>query len=562
MKRLTVGRGFGDASIQKKLTFSMWLVAIVPITLIFAVVLWVLVSTGIQNTMRQSQMLLDKSVEEVDAAFLRAEDSIEALVTDMNVQSAIRDYIEGSHKEQLDLRDFLRNRLASIPVAGMDTVNVSIYIKGADKTYSRDLNDRELSSVYGKTAWFNELLERGYFIRMVEGNSVQDARPVWILASSIISAHDGEILGLLYMELDQEKMLMSFEELTKGNGGVIFLEGKEAAKDETLEGKSVSLYADSNVMGEVEYRLSLVELFAEYWAACFYFLIGMIVLVFLIYKADKLLADWFSGRIIRLQEATRRIAAGDLDVEVRDELKDEIGELAQSFNTMAGDMKRLIESEYLVKIENQQATLQALQSQINPHFVYNTLESISMMALVRDHYEIVDMTQAFSRMMRYSMEEEALVLVKEELENVQSYVTIQEIRFPNRFTIEYSVEDACKELKLPRLTIQPLVENAFRHGFEDAPDHKRIRLFVKRRGNCMKVRIFNDGTSILRERLLQVRRFMEPGCEENPMDCYAMRNLSRRLRLLFGKGSRVIIRSKAGIGTIVTLWVPMEKGGN
>ncbi len=548
-----------DASIQKRLTFSMWLVAIVPITLIFVVVLWVLISTGIENTRRQSQMLLDKSVEEMDTAFLRAEDSIETLVTDINVQSAIRDYVNGSHKEQLDLRDFLRNRLASIPVVGMDTVNISIYIKEADKTYSRDMNDIELSDAYGEEDWFREIFERGYFLRMMEGHSVQDGRPVWILASSIISVHDGEMLGLFYMELDREKLLMPFEELVRGNGGAIFLEGKQVAAVDEMEGGSASLFSESSFLGEVEYRLSHEELFVEYRVACFCFLIGMVVIIFLIYMADKQLADWFSGRVIRLQEATRRIAAGDLDVVVKDDLKDEIGELAQSFNTMAGDMKRLIESEYLVKIESQQATLKALQSQINPHFVYNTLESISMMALVRDHYEIVDMAQAFSRMMRYSMEEESLVTVKEELENVQSYVTIQEIRFPNCFTIEYSIEEECMELKLPRLTAQPLVENAFRHGFEDAPDHKHIQLFIKRRGNYMRVVIFNDGTSIPKERLLQIRRFLEPSCVENPMDCYAMRNLSRRLRLLFGKGSRVMIRSKSGVGTVVTLWVPMAE---
>ena len=106
-------------------------------------------------------------------------------------------------------------------------------------------------------------------------------------------------------------------------------------------------------------------------------------------------------------------------------------------------MKQLIENEYLVKIESQQATLRALQSQINPHFVYNTLESISMMALVKDHYEIVDMTQAFSLMMRYSMEPSPLVTVREELENVRNYVTIQKIRFPDRFQMEYQVEEAC-----------------------------------------------------------------------------------------------------------------------
>ncbi len=548
-----------DASIQKKLTLAMWAVAIIPITVIFAVVLGVFIRTSAENATHQSQLLLDKTVEEVDAAFLQAKDSMESLITDMNVQSALNDYVEGTYKERLNLRDFLRNSLINLPASGMGAANISIYIKEADKTYSRDLSDRELSAIYGGTPWFEELLSQRGFFRLEEGNSIEGGRPAWILASSIVNVHNGQILGLLYIELDRQEVLCPLEELMAENGGMVILKkpGDGAGKD--AGGGFVSLYSDSEFLGTVEYRLSLKELREGYSAALFYFLVGLAVLTILIYLVDKALADWFSGRIIRLKEATRRIASGDLDVEVEDELGDEIGELAKSFNTMARDMKRLIENEYLVKIENQQATLKALQSQINPHFVYNTLESISMMALVRDHYEIVDMTQAFSRMMRYAMEDAARVTVEEELENVRSYVTIQRIRFPGRFQMDYSVEQGCMSLHLPRLTIQPLVENAFRHGFEDAPDHKRIRLFTGRREGCLRIRIFNDGAAIPAKRLERIRELLNPDCREDPMDCFALRNLSRRLRLLFGEGSRVVIRSKEGMGTVVSLRIPMGR---
>ncbi len=106
----------------------------------------------------------------------------------------------------------------------------------------------------------------------------------------------------------------------------------------------------------MEFRLQLKELQRGYGAALVYFLIGMVVLIILIYLIDKLLADWFSRRIITLRDATREIAKGNLDVVVCDDHPDEIGELVQSLNTMVRDMKRLIESEYLVKIESQQAT--------------------------------------------------------------------------------------------------------------------------------------------------------------------------------------------------------------
>lgn len=562
MKRLFELGAFKHASIRKKLILSTWLAAIVPIVVTFTIVCFVFMGTGEDSSRRQAQLLLDKTVEEMDGYFTQAEESLSFMVTDMNVQTAIDNYLTGTYKEQLDLRDFFRNRLANVSTVGRRTAAISIYIKDADKTYSRDFSDQSLSDLYGGAPWFKELLSGRKSLICTEGRSAWDQRPVWILASNIISVRNGQVMGLVYMELDEQAMLQPFYSLVEGNGdSVVFADSRISSQNGGKEKHYVSLYSRSRALNiPVEYRIQMNELRQGFAEALAYFIAGMAVLALLIYFMERMLADWVAGRIIRLGEATRRIAAGDLEVEVRDNLKDELGDLARSFNTMARDMKQLIENEYLVKIESQQATLQALQSQINPHFVYNTLESISMMALVKDHYEIVDMTQAFSLMMRYSMEPSPLVAVREEMGNVGNYVVIQKIRFSNRFQMEYEVERECLYEMLPRLTIQPLVENAFRHGFEDTPNHKRILLSIRRRRGFLELRIFNNGTAMSHERLARVRRLLDPDCRENTMDCYALRNLSRRLRLLFGEKSRVMLRSGAGAGTIVSLRLPLEKG--
>lgn len=562
MKWLLELGAFKHGSIRTKLILSTWLVAIVPIVVTFAIVFFVFTHTAEDSARRQAQLLLDKTVDELDSYFNQAEESLGFMVTDMNVQTALDNYVSGTYKEQLDLRDFLRNRLANMSTAGGRTAVISIYIRGTDKTYSRDLSDQSLSELYRDTPWFKELLSGEKTSVRTEGSSVRDHKPVWILASDIISVRNGQVLGLVYVELDRQAMLQPFYSLVEGTGDAVIFAGVGIpSEDGGKAGYYVSLYSDSRALGsQVEYRIQMKELRRGFAEALAYFIAGMAVLILLIYLMERMLADWVAGRIIRLGKATRRIAAGDLEVEVRDDLKDELGDLARSFNTMARDMKRLIENEYLVKIESQQATLTALQSQINPHFVYNTLESISMMALVKDHYEIVDMTQAFSLMMRYSMEPSPLVTVQEELENVRNYVTIQKIRFPNRFQMKYRVEEDCLGETLPRLTIQPLVENAFRHGFDDTPNHKRILVSIGRRRGFLELRIFNNGTRVSHERLARVRWLLDPDCRENTMDCYALRNLSRRLRLLFGEKSKVMLCSGAGAGTIVSLRIPLEKG--
>lgn len=563
MKKIWKMERYRNASIQKKLTLSTWVVAIIPIMIIFAIVFFVFINVSVENSKRQSQMLLDKTVEELDSYFAQAQEGMNLMVTDINVQNTIDDYVMGTYKERLDLRDFIRNRLTNMSTVGRRTGAISIYIKEADKTFSRDFSDKDLSAACAGAPWFEALLAGDTAFVREDGDSLQDGRPVWILASNIVSVKNGEVQGLVYVELDKQKMIQPFYDLVEGSGDEIICSGNEIISDAYREGGHfVPVYSYSSALGQdVEFRLQLKELQRGYGAALSYFLIGMVVLIILIYLIDKLLADWFSRRIITLRDATREIATGNLDVVVCDDHTDEIGELVQSLNTMVKDMKRLIESEYMVKIESQQATLTALQSQINPHFIYNTLESISMLALIRDNYEIVDMAQAFSMMMRYSMEPSTLVAVREEVENVRNFVTIQKIRFPDRFLVEYAIDEECMAEKIPRLTMQPLVENAFKHGFEDTPEHKRLLVSVLKRRGFLVIRIFNDGMAVPAERIARIRELLMPDNQEETLDCFALRNLSRRLKLLFGGKSRVTLRSGNGIGTIVSLRIPLRKEG-
>ena len=144
MKKVWKMERYRNASIQKKLTLSTWLVAIIPIMIIFAIVFFVFINVSVENSKRQSQMLLDKTVEELDSYFAQAQEGMNLMVTDINVQNAIDDYVTGTYKERLDLRDFIRNRLTNMSTVGRRTGAISIYIKGADKTFSRDFSDKDL----------------------------------------------------------------------------------------------------------------------------------------------------------------------------------------------------------------------------------------------------------------------------------------------------------------------------------------------------------------------------------------------------------------------------------
>lgn len=162
MKKVWKMERYRNASIQKKLTLSTWVVAIIPIMIIFAIVFFVFINVSVENSKRQSQMLLDKTVEELDSYFAQAQEGMNLMVTDINVQNTIDDYVMGTYKERLDLRDFIRNRLTNMSTVGRRTGAISIYIKEADKTFSRDFSDKDLSAACAGAPWFEALLAGGY----------------------------------------------------------------------------------------------------------------------------------------------------------------------------------------------------------------------------------------------------------------------------------------------------------------------------------------------------------------------------------------------------------------
>ena len=166
-----------------------------------------------------------------------------------------------------------------------------------------------------------------------------------------------------------------------------------------------------------------------------------------------------------------------------------------------------------------------------------------MLALIRDHYEIVDMAQAFSPDDAVFHGAVHSCGGQRRGRECAEFCDHTENPFPDRFLVEYAIDEECMAEKIPRLTMQPLVENAFKHGFEDTPEHKRLLVSVLKRRGFLVIRIFNDGMAVPAERIARIRELLMPDNQEETLDCFALRNLSRRLKLLFGENSRVTPRS-------------------
>ena len=219
------------------------------------------------------------------------------------------------------------------------------------------------------------------------------------------------------------------------------------------------------------------------------------------------------------------------------------------------------------QIFDKQTELTALQSQINPHFLYNTLETIRGQALLDGNEEIARMTEALGSFFRYSISRKGtMVTLRDELANVRNYMLIQQYRFSNRFLLEIIVDEedeAAYECMVPRLIIQPVVENAIFHGLEDMDEGGRVTIEILLTEDNLIMMISDNGKGIPEEELESLnrrihsddRKLLEPQGGGHRTGI-ALPNIDRRLRLLYGDGYGVSVYSTPGQGTDVELLIP------
>ncbi|WP_367567441.1 sensor histidine kinase [Lacrimispora sp.] len=265
--------------------------------------------------------------------------------------------------------------------------------------------------------------------------------------------------------------------------------------------------------------------------------------------------------IKRLSRAMGQVQKGDFTVRVPGNRKDEIGKLTESFNYMLDEINTLIKQVYQEKIAQKNAEIQALQAQINPHFLYNTLDSINWMLIDREEYDISDIVISLGELMRYSIEDEnAFVPLKREVEYVLCYLKIQKNRLEDR--LEYSVEaqENLMEEKVPKLILQPIIENAITHGIEPRNQKGSIRICIEDQGEAMVISVEDNGMGMNPDQLKHLKA-EEPDVEKEGHTGIGFRNVDRRIRLHYGEQYGVFIESQYGKGTLVRLHIPKSSRG-
>ncbi|MBE6070665.1 MAG: HAMP domain-containing protein [Clostridium butyricum] len=309
--------------------------------------------------------------------------------------------------------------------------------------------------------------------------------------------------------------------------------------------QTISVFPESESIKIVE-KLKYISIF-----------IGIIALII-----SGAFAAIFTKSIVRpiykLKKLMKEAQDGNLDVFFNSKCNDEIGELGESFNTMVREIKNLLNLIQIEEKKKRKAEMNVLQAQIKPHFMYNTLDTIRWMAEEKEDYEIVDIIESFTKLLRISLSKgKEIISVNDELNHIKSYLEIQKMRYEDKLEYEIYFDERILNYKVVKLILQPLIENAIYHGIKEKRGNGKIVIIAEEYDDILHFSVSDNGKGIDEKTLKEIKYMLENGRSEESNLGYGIFNVNERINLMYGKQYGVKFTSIYGKGTRTEIMHPI-----
>ena len=386
-----------------------------------------------------------------------------------------------------------------------------------------------------------------------------------------------EGVNILYMDVDYQKLFTPYAEtlisecglyITDQDGKLVFEESRFSGKNQNYD-LTYSEFLEQRDRGSTDYIILCEQSNTTGWTVWLYQPVGLageamrpigvmagvtiLICIFAAVLAYFITSGMVSSRIERLTHFMQEVQEGSMDMQMESDDRDEIGMLYRGFGSMIKRIRTLINEVYLSKITQKEAELKALQAQINPHFLYNTLSLINWKALAAGEEDISRMTLALSTFYRTALNRGRNVLqVETELSNTRAYLEIQSMLHDGDFDYEIEAQTEILQCESLNLILQPLVENAIHHGIEEKTDGRgKITVRGWKEDNCVWFMVEDNGVGMEQEVADKILTMESKG--------YGVRNVDERIRLCYGEKYAMKVESVVGKGTKMTIHFPARR---
>ena len=577
-----------NVSLRTRMLLSNIVVALIPF-LIFSIVSGFVFLDHAQKTAEEHSVQLIHQVSNSMDVYV---ETIEKMVNYIQLELQDTPFFtmesegaSGWDSETAYIRSVLEN------VANSHREVAGIFIATKEDLYVSTGMSRISRDPFQNERWYREASENPeeiQLISVVTGRNIVTNRSysiddVFSLAKAVQDPETGEVLGVILLDIRHDIIQSSINGVTIGEKGFVFVMDQEdnivytpvngivyrvnpkwvkamEPMSVQIQGGSyqirseLSPYTGWRTVGvfSMDEVMSSVNTIVYILFTCV--IISLVLVVIVSFKFSRTLTN----PIFKLKRLMKQAESGDLTVRFNFEHNDEIGELGQSFNHMIARIDQLIQMVYVEQENKRTAEMKSLQEQIKPHFLYNTLDTISWMARDYDAEDIVRLVDALTNMFRIGLSHgKDIITVKEEITHVSNYLYIQKIRYKDKLNYVIHVDESLYAVEVPKLILQPLVENAIYHGVKAKRGGGTITITGVPEGENLVFTVQDNGAGMPQEKVEELNRRMSERSVLDEQKSFGLFYIRERIQLCYGKGYGVHVESALGEGTRVTITLPL-----
>lgn len=577
-----------NVSLRTRMLLSNIVVALIPF-LIFSIVSGFVFLDHAQKTAEEHSVQLIHQVSNSMDVYV---ETIEKMVNYIQLELQDTPFFtmetegaSGWDSETAYIRSVLEN------VANSHREVAGIFIATKEDLYVSTGMSRISRDPFQNERWYREASENPeeiQLISVVTGRNIVTNRSysiddVFSLAKAVQDPETGEVLGVILLDIRHDIIQSSINGVTIGEKGFVFVMDQEdnivytpvngivyrvnpkwvkamEPMSVQIQGGSyqirseLSPYTGWRTVGvfSMDEVMSSVNTIVYILFTCV--IISLVLVVIVSFKFSRTLTN----PIFKLKRLMKQAESGDLTVRFNFQHNDEIGELGQSFNHMIARIDQLIQMVYVEQENKRTAEMKSLQEQIKPHFLYNTLDTISWMARDYDAEDIVRLVDALTNMFRIGLSHgKDIITVKEEITHVSNYLYIQKIRYKDKLNYVIHVDESLYAVEVPKLILQPLVENAIYHGVKAKRGGGTITITGVPEGENLVFTVQDNGAGMPQEKVEELNRRMSERSVLDEQKSFGLFYIRERIQLCYGKGYGVHVESALGEGTRVTITLPL-----
>ncbi|MGM0922970.1 MAG: sensor histidine kinase [Bacillota bacterium] len=582
---------FKNFRLRSKLIIAYVILTVIPVSIIGYIAYGQYTRSIEEQVGEYIPLLLEQASEDIDNQIAHLKALPDALYNSNQVIEVLRKDAHQNKSSLLNDRFLVNSYLARTFINGGNSEVLGIFVLSKNRLFEStripyaDFNFSEKPLPYGQ-----DINMRGKTEILLPGETslVFERNPKYVLIMrQLIDVENRTKLGTVFIAVDTTFMKDVLEKLEKKNESDIwFMQGdgriiyhtnpqligtidpsaKQYPKingsfrsNEEQDNRIISTYTSESLQWTLINSVKVKDLTANTNKVRDATILLFVLFVIVSTLLSVVLAWNVSNPIYRLTRLMKQVEKGDFDVDLRVSSQDEIGTLASGFNSMTAKIKQLIQEKYQSELKQKEAQLYALQSQINPHFIYNTLETINMAAETGQNTTVVKMVTLLGRMLRYSISNKVTIVpLKLEVEHMKDYLTMQQIRFEDRLHFQIEEDVDLNKYITPKFILQPIVENAVKYGMEQVEETSiYVRVFQDYRNKNIVFTIEDNGPGIGEDVLARLQRDLGADTAVQRDSSFGLVNVHARIMMAFGEKYGMSITSQLHHGTSVTIIIPV-----